>query len=198
MSQPNLEIVTYKVGSIEQADHQRQVAMELAADLTGFSGWLPLADAKTGEHRADLVVWADQDAADAAAGAVGSGDDFAAFRATITKPGGMARFALPSGGLPMMQAGDGMELGRFRLRPEVTEAMLRAAHRRMVENHLSRQSGWRGQRLAKLTDGSWVDLAFAATDRHARAICASWAGNPECEAFLALIEPVSMEFGTLV
>ncbi|MDD7969982.1 hypothetical protein [Roseinatronobacter alkalisoli] len=197
MSQPRLEIVTYNVGSVAEADRQRHNARELAVTLKGFSGWLPLTCAKNTARRGDLVVWRNQDAADNAAKTVGSADEFAAFRATISEFGYMDHFVLPYGGLPMMQAGDGLELGRFRLRSGVTEAMLRVAHARMVENQLSQQPGWRGQRLAKLEDGTWVDMAFAATDADARAICASWAGNADCDAFLALIEPISMEFGML-
>ncbi|MBN8933049.1 MAG: hypothetical protein J0G97_14680 [Rhizobium pusense] len=195
MTHPRLEIVTYQVSSADEADTQRQCAREIAAGFPGFSGWLPLADAETRERRADLVVWATSEAAADAAHKVGSGDDFAPFRATISAFGAMGHFALPAGGLPMIQAGEGMELGRFRLRTGVTEEVLREAHARMIERHLSRQVGWRGQRLVMLEDGSWLDLAFAATQEHARAICESWAGNADCGAFLALIEPISMEFG---
>lgn len=198
MTCPRLEIVTYKVGSVNEADAQRQCAREIASAFPGFSGWLPLADAETGEQRADLVVWATPKAASDAAEKVGSGDDFAPFRETISAFGTMGHFALPAGGLPMMQTGEGMEVGRFRLLPGVTEDMLRAAHTRMIENHLSKQVGWRGQRLAKLEDGSWLDLAFAATPGHARAICGSWADHSDCGRFLALIEPISMEFGKIV
>lgn len=195
MTYPRLEIVTYQVGSTSEADTQRQCAREIVSGFAGFSGWLPLADAETGEQRADLVVWATPEAAKDAAGKVGSGDDFAPFRATIAAFGTMGHFALPTGGLPMMQTGEGMELGRFRLRPGVTEDMLRAAHSRMIESHLSKQAGWRGQRLVNLEDGSWLDLAFAATPEHAKAICESWAAHVDCSAFLSLIEPISMEFG---
>lgn len=197
MVKPCLEIVTYQVGSVPDADAQRQSAIALAAQLPGFAGWLPLADTESGAQRADLVVWADQAAAKRAAGAVGSGEDFAPFRATISAFGAMGHFALPLGGLPLMQGGDGVELGRFRLRPEVTESMLRRAHARMVERHLSRQPGWRGQRLMQLEDGIWLDLAFAASPDQARAICQSWAGNADCDAFLSLIDPISMEFGRI-
>ncbi len=97
----------------------------------------------------------------------------------------------------MMQADEGFELGRFRLRHDVTVGELQAAHTRMIENHLSRQTGWRGQRLLRLKDGTWLDLAFAASIEAAEAICASWSDSPDCNAFLALIEPVSMEFGAV-
>ncbi len=197
MSHLRLEIVTYQVSSVPEADAERQGAREIASGFPGFSGWLPLADAETGEQRADLVVWATPEAAADAAAKVGSGDDFAPFRGTISAFGTMGHFALPVGGLPMMQEGDGMELGRFRPRPGVTGDMLLAAHARMIESHLSRQVGWRGQRLVELADGSWLDLPFAASPNQARAICESWAGNADCDAFLALIKPISMEFGTV-
>lgn len=196
MPTPCLEIATYKVRTPTQADQQRTRAAARAQDLPGFAGWLPLTGADQ-ESRADLVVWTSREAADDAAQQVGSGEPFAPFRATISEFIGMAHYALPGGGLPLMQAGDGFELGRFRLRAGVPEAALRAAHARMIESHLSRQPGWRGQRLLRLQDGTWLDLAFAASADAAETICASWTGTPECEAFLALIDPVSMEFGTI-
>lgn len=197
MAQPCLEIVTYSVSSERDADRQRAAAMQHAQLLPGFAGWLPLSGGQGNVRRADVVAWTNQTAAEDGAKVVGSADAFAPFRATITELGTMGYFALRPGGLPMMQAGDGVELGRFRLRTGVTEAVLRAAHTRMIKNHLSWQPGWRGQRLLRLQDGSWLDIAFAATEHTAQAICASWAGNHDCEAFLALIEPVSMEFGTI-
>ncbi|MGO4855389.1 hypothetical protein [Phaeovulum sp. W22_SRMD_FR3] len=149
MIYPRLEIVTYQVGSVHEADARCQSAREIAAGFPGLSGWLPLADAEAGLLRADLVVWATPEVAVDAAGKVGTGDDFAPFRETITAFGAMGHFALPAGSLPMMQEGEGMELGRFRPRPGVTEEVLRAAHTRMIETHLSRQTGWRGQRLCR-------------------------------------------------
>jgi len=196
MPKPCLEIVTYKVNAPKQADHHRQRAAAQAQHLSGFAGWLPLTGADQ-KSRADVIVWASVAAAEDAGAQVGSGEAFAPFRATISDVTGMAHYALPVGGLPMMQAGDGFELGRFRLRSDVTEEALRAAHARMIESHLSRQPGWRGQRLLRLQDGTWLDLAFAASVEAAERICASWAGNSDCAAFLALIEPISMEFGAV-
>ncbi|MCH8490112.1 MAG: hypothetical protein LAT81_09335 [Oceanicaulis sp.] len=197
MPKPCLEIVTYKVSSARDADHQRETAAKRAQALPGFAGWLPLSGGQEHTERADVVVWTSRDAARNAAKAVGSADAFAPFRASIAAFGAMGHFTLPGGGLPFMQPGDGVELGRFRLRPGVTGEALRAAHAQMIDNHLSRQPGWRGQRLMRLQDGSWLDMAFAQTEAAAQSICASWTGNPDCEAFLALIEPVSMEFGVI-
>ncbi len=193
---PCLEIAAYSVESVMEADHQRSLAAERVAALPGFAGWLPVEGCRNPEQRADLVIWSDRQSADDAAVIVGSSEEFAAFRATIAKLGAIDHYALPSGGLPLLQAGDGIEIGRFRLRAGVTEAMLREAHEWMVGRHLSRLPGWRGQRLARLDGDIWLDIAFAESDDKARAICASWTGNRECEAFLALIEPISMEFGT--
>lgn len=197
MPQPCLEIVTYKVNSTREADHQREVAAKCALELPGFAGWLPLSDDQDHKERADVVAWTSREAAEEAAKVVGTAGAFEPFRATIAEFGAMGHFTLPNGGLPMMQAGDGVELGRFRLRQGVTEEALRAAHAQMIENHLSRQPGWRGQRLLRLPGGSWIDIAFAETETTAQSICASWSGNSDCDAFLALIEPVSMEFGSV-
>lgn len=92
----------------------------------------------------------------------------------------------------------GLELGRFRLKQGISEAAMREAYQLMVANHLSKQSGWCGQHLVKLDDGVFLDVAFALTKDHAKAICASWHDQPVCDAFLAFIEPISMEFGTVI
>ena len=52
--------------------------------------------------------------------------------------------------------------------------------------------------MVELQDGTFVDLAFAGDREGAEAICAGWAGNPDCDQFLSMIEPISMEFGTLL
>jgi len=44
----------------------------------------------------------------------------------------------------------------------------------------------------------FVDLAFADSRGRADAICAGWLGQADCDVFLALIETVSMEFGTVL
>ena len=92
----------------------------------------------------------------------------------------------------------GLELGRFRLKDGIEEADMQAAYELMVSGHLSKQSGWCSQHLVKLDDGAFLDVAFARTEDHAKAICASWRDQPVCDAFLALIEPISMEFGTVL
>lgn len=97
-----------------------------------------------------------------------------------------------------MRASDGVEFGHFRLRAGVSEDELRAAHSHMVERHLQRQPGWRGQRLVRLDDGTFIDLALAASVEQARLICDQWRGNASCEAFLKLIEQVDMMFGTVL
>lgn len=92
----------------------------------------------------------------------------------------------------------GVELGRFRLKAGISENDLQVAHRKMVRLHLSEQSGWHSQKLIKLTDNTFIDLVFADTIEHAQAICASWQGQPVCDAFLAMIDPISMEFGSVL
>lgn len=116
MTQPCLEIVTYRVGATDTADRERGAAREHAQKLPGFAGWLQLSGHEP-EARADVVVWANREAADNAARAVGSGAQFAPFRATITEFGGVGHFPLPIGALPFMQPGEGITLTRFRPRP---------------------------------------------------------------------------------
>lgn len=195
MTQPVLEIVTYRTENPAAADHQRLLTRDAVARLPGFRGWLALSGQEEPHQRADLVLWSGIGAAKSAAQAVGTGAAFAPFRATVSALASMGHYAAPR--LALMQPDEGVELGRFRLRTGASEASLRAAHARMVATHLSQQDGWRGQRLLRLEDGSFVDLAFAASPDAAKAICAAWEGNADCEAFLALIEPVSMEFGSV-
>ena len=99
---------------------------------------------------------------------------------------------------PAPAPGFGMELGRFRLKSGVAEAQMRSAYAQLLTRHAAMQPGWRSQHLAKLQDGSFVDVLFAQDQASAEAICASWAGVAECDRFLALIEPQSIEFGTLL
>ena len=193
-----IEIVTYKVSNPDEADYQRDGAQERAARLPGFSGWLALSGCKYRGMRTDLVIWENAQSAEAAAEVVGKGKDFSGFRASITEFGGIGHYAPPRGGLALLQPGSGIEIGQFRPRPGVNEADLRMAHDRMIADHLCRQPGWRGQRLIRLQDGTYMDIAFAGTQAQAQAICASWTGIPACEAFLALIEPISMEFGSIL
>lgn len=92
----------------------------------------------------------------------------------------------------------GVELGRFRLKAGISENDMQVAHRKMVRLHLSKQAGWHSQSLIKLTANTFIDLVFADTIENAQAICASWQDQPICEAFLALIDPISMEFGSIL
>lgn len=197
MTTQTIEIVTYKVANPAEGDRQREAARVAAAGLPGYAGWLPLAG-EDRASRADIVVWDDMQSAQSAAQIVGASPDFAGFRSTISEIGGMWHYAAPTNGLALMQAGDGIEIGRFRLRDGVREQDLRAAHSRMIAHHLSLQPGWRGQRLVRLEDGTFLDIAFASTQEQSKFICSQWAGNAECEAFLSLIEPIAMEFGAFV
>ena len=196
MTQPCLEIVTYRVGATETADRERGAAREHAQKLPGFAGWLQLSGHEP-EARADVVVWANREAADNAARAVGSGAQFAPFRATITEFGGVGHFPLPIGAMPFMQPGEGITLTRFRPRPGVSAEALRDAHARMIAAHLAQQPGWRGQRLAQLEGDIWCDIGFAASQSEAQAIATDRSQNAEAAAFLALTEPLQGEAGQL-
>lgn len=193
-----LEVVAYEVEDPARADHERRLALDKARALPGFLAWTQLTGTGDAARRVDLVAWKSEDAALAAAREVGEAAEFAGFRATISGVASMGHYAANQPAPVGLLAGDGLEIGRFRLKPGVTEAQMRAAHAQMVERHLSRQPGWRGQRLLRLDHGVFLDLAVADSRTRAIAICESWTGTADCEAFLALIEAESMEFGEVV
>lgn len=193
-----MEVVAYRIANPEAADIQRGAARNLAKDLPGFVGWVPLSGSHDRTERVDIVTWASLEDARNAAAVVGASPDFAAFRDSISQLVSMAHFTAETRPPVSMTEGEGLEIGRFRLKPGASEEEMRSAHAAMVERHLSRQPGWRGQRLARLQDGSFVDMAFADSRDSAIRICDSWQGNPDCAAFLALIDPVAMEFGEVL
>jgi hypothetical protein len=198
MNGPCMEVVTYRIANPETADVQRRAARDLAKGLPGFVGWVPLSGAEDRTERVDIVTWASLEDARNAAALVGGSPDFAGFRESISELVGMAHFSAETRPQVAMAAAEGMEIGRFHLKPGVSEDDMRKAHEHMVARHLSRLPGWRGQRLVRLQDGSFLDLAFADSQESAIRICDSWQGNPDCAAFLALIEPAGIEFGQVI
>lgn len=192
------EIVTYRTKDADQADMARDNARALLARQPGFIAWTPFKGVDDANERVDLVAWIDPPSARAAAQLVGNAAEFADFRGSVATVTSMAHYIAPSLDPQPVVAGSGIELGRFRLKPGVEESAMRAAYATMVANHLGRQPGWRRQHLVKLQDGTFVDLAFASDQDRAEAICAGWIGNTDCEHFLSMIEPVGMEFGTIV
>lgn len=197
MTGPYFEIVFYTVPEVDSADKERRLALERVAALPGFIAWTPFTGATAADERVDLVAWATAEDALSAARIVGAAPEFAAFRATISRLVAMGHYHAATVAPVQTVSGDGIEFGRFRLKPGIGEDHMRAAYAVMVERHLSRQPGWRGQRLVKMQDGTFIDLAFADSPERAAVICASWRAIPECDDFLALVEPISMEFGTL-
>lgn len=198
MNGPCMEVVTYRITDPDAADAERNAARDLVRGLAGFVGWMPLSGAHDRRERVDVVTWASLEDARNAAALVGRSADFAGFRNSIAQLVGMAHFSAATPPPVAMAEGEGLEIGRFRLRDGVSEAEMRAAHAAMVGRYLSSQAGWRGQRLAKLQDGSFLDIAFADSQESAERICGSWRGNADCDAFLALIEPLGIEFGQMV
>lgn len=197
MPHPHYEIVSYTVDQAGAADAARADARRLLQDFPGFIAWTAFSGAADALERVDLVAWESRDQAEAAAEAVASRPEFAGFRASCAAIRSMGHYrAAPDAAHPVTQ-GSGIEIGRFRLKPGVTEEDARRAHAAMVANHLSAQEGWRQQYFVKLDDGVFLDLAFADARSRAEAICASWQGQADCDAFLALIEPESMRFGTV-
>lgn len=198
MTTPYYEIVTYTVSDAEPADRARASARNLLAGCSGFLHWSEFSGADDVAARVDLVAWASKDEALAAAKAVGSSPEFAAFRVSVSNLISMEHYRLPEAAPHPVISDSGVEIGRFRLKSGVSEAAMRAAYDEMVSQHLARQPGWRRQHLVKLDDDVFVDLAFADSRTRAEVICAGWAEQAKCDAFLALIDPVSMEFGTVL
>jgi hypothetical protein len=195
---PYFEIVTYKVNDITSSDKERENAREQICALPGFISWVPFSGITDAGDRVDLVSWSTLDDALAAASLVGTAPEFAAFRETLKEMVSIGHYQAQAEPQQPVTSGNGIELGRFRLKAGVDEQAMRDAYTAMVSNHLSHQSGWLAQHLVKLADGTFVDLAFADNQTTATEICASWQGNADCDAFLSLIDPVSMEFGTIV
>jgi hypothetical protein len=97
-----------------------------------------------------------------------------------------------------MQLDSGIEIGRFRLKPGVSENQARAAHETAVSRFLSRQSGWRAEYMVRFDEGIYADILVAGSREQAQEICAMWIGQEDCEAFLAMIEPLDMSFGSVL
>lgn len=198
MSYPYYEIVTYSVSDPTAADAARNETRRRLEAYPGFIAWQAFHGAADPAARVDVVVWRSLEAAEAAAAMVGSAAEFASFRASIKNLSGMDHYRMDTAEAHPTFQGDGIELGRFRLKPGVSEEKMRGAYRAMVDFHLAKQSGWRRQHLVSLADGAYMDVAFAESRERAEAICATWHDNDLCQAFLALIEPEYMRFGTLL
>lgn len=198
MTTPCYEIVTYTVADARKADAARTTAQEQLRTFPGFIAWATFTGADNADARVDLVAWRSLEDAHSAAKKVGSHPEFADFRSSVSNVVSMEHYVLPTTAPHPVASGNGLEIGRFRLKAGVSEADMRSAHTAMVERHLAAQPGWRRQHLVKLDDGVFLDLAFADARVRAETICASWSGQADCEAFLALIEDESMEFGTLL
>ncbi|QOV69706.1 hypothetical protein [Citrobacter sp. BDA59-3] len=197
MTTPCYELVIYKVENPQEADAARVTARQLLQHFPGFIGWLALSGSDNPAERVDLVTWHSAEEAQAAAKAVGSQPEFAAFRASVSLLHSMGHFIAREAQASSLSAGNGIEIGRFRLKPGVDEHAMRNAYRQMVDSYLALQPGWQSQHLVSLGDGVFVDLVFADSQASAKAICASWQGQPICDAFLDVIEPESMEFGSV-
>ena len=189
-----LEVVVYGVEDALAADHEREAALGLVSALPGFISWTRLSGADDARERVDLVAWSSLEDARAAALVVGADPRLAPFRATVSRFDTMGHYT-SADDAPGVVPAAGIEIGRFRLKPGADRGAMVAAYRAMVANHLALQAGWRDQHLVELEDGAFVDLAFSETPARAKQICELWQGNADCDAFLAMVECSSMEFG---
>lgn len=192
MATPCYEIVTYTVKTQQEADAARASAQRLLKHFPGFIDWIAFSGIDISTERVDLVVWNSLDAAQAAAKAVESQPEFSCFRSHS-----MGHYTVHMADAPPATSRGGIEIGRFRLKQGIQESDMRQAYNQMVERHLSLQPGWKSQHLVSLDNGVFIDLAFADSQPCAEAICASWQGQAVCNAFLEMIEPESIEFGSL-
>lgn len=64
--------------------------------------------------------------------------------------------------------------------------------------NLRHQPGFLPRHLVTLRDGTYLDLLFATSQQSVWDICNGWRGPPQCEAFLALIEPESVTFANVL
>lgn len=197
MTTPCYEIVTYTVKNQQEADSARASAQRLLKHFPGFIDWIAFSGIDSSAERVDLVVWNSLEAAQAAAKAVEGQPEFSCFRSSVSTLHSMGHYTVHMEHAPPVASRGGIEIGRFRLKQGIQESDMRQAYHQMVERHLSLQPGWKSQHLVSLDNGVFIDLAFADSQPYAEAICASWQGQAVCHAFLEMIEPESIEFGSL-
>ncbi|MBN3160367.1 hypothetical protein [Pectobacterium brasiliense] len=197
MATPCYEIVTYTVKTQQEADSARVSAQRLLKHFPGFIDWIAFSGIDSSAERVDLVVWHSLEAALAAGKAVESQPEFSCFRASVSGLHSMGHYTVQMAHAPSVTSRGGIEIGRFRLKQGIQESDMRQTYNQMVERHLSLQPGWKSQHLVSLDNGIFIDLAFADNQQCAKAICASWQGEVLCDAFLEMIEPESIEFGSL-
>lgn len=197
MSDPIVELVTYRVHDIATANTARAAVLPHIQAMPGFVSYEPLVSVADPANRADVVTWASLAHAEAAGQSVMSDPNLAPFMASIAEVSSMTHFARqwPTG--PVISAGFGIEVSFFRLKPGVTEAQARAAHRAAIDGHIARQAGWLGEWMISFGDGLHGELLIARDQPTTEAIRRTWNGNPLSEAFAALVEAVDMRFGTV-
>ncbi|RZV02447.1 UNVERIFIED_ORG: hypothetical protein EOZ59_2425 [Serratia quinivorans] len=191
------EIVTYQVKDSQVADTARDIAQRELKRFPGYIDWIAFSGMDVPCERVDLVVWRSHEEAQVAAKAVASLPEFLSFRSSVSHLDSMGHYVAPRVQTSVVRKGYGIEIGRFRLKPGVNESAMHAAYNAMIERHLAHQTGWKNQYLVSLGNGVFIDMAFADDQLCAEAICASWQGETVCEVFLAMIDPMSMEFGSL-
>lgn len=91
-----------------------------------------------------------------------------------------------------------IELTRFRVAPEHTEALL-AARRGMLQDFSADRAGFLGARLVQLHEDQWLDIVYWRSAEDFAASRARGANRPGIQAFFAAIdELISSEEGTTV
>jgi len=87
----------------------------------------------------------------------------------------------------------GMEIARFKLKPNVSEATLLEVVALIERDFFTDLSGLLGHSLIKGADGFYADVTFAVTQARAEEICAQWMDNPHAQHYLALLDESSVQ-----
>ncbi len=85
-----------------------------------------------------------------------------------------------------------IEILRFRLGPDVDEAVFLAADRRVQEEFAYQQPGLLRRTTARGRDGSWIVIDLWRSDADADACDARWQRDPVAQEFMALVDRQSV------
>jgi len=86
----------------------------------------------------------------------------------------------------------GLEFGIFKLKQGTSEEKMLDASIKMEQEFLSKEAGFLGHGILKGNDGTYVDLAFATSQKKAEEICGKWMENEFALQYLEFIDPESV------
>lgn len=86
-----------------------------------------------------------------------------------------------------------IEVMRFRLRPGVDEGAFREADARLQSEFAYQQAGLLRRTTARSADGEWMVVDLWRSPADADACAARWDDDSSVQAFMALVDPASVE-----